>query len=144
MAIDTKLESVRQPTRLSACPTQFAKTSIVVCTHKFSAHAKHAHIIQFNTFQTITGDHTCVSPWHILFRNKKPCNWVFPKLQLNSKIWLICLVFLLIMAKVKKDKLQGSWMVTHHRISLGISCLTSVINYSPSMPSLLAILCEKS
>ena len=53
--------------------------------------------------------------------------WVFPKLQLISTIWqicLICLIFLPIIAKLKKDK---KCMVTHLSIILNTDCLTSVI-----------------
>ena len=50
--------------------------------------------------------------------------WVFLKLQLISKIWQICLIFLPIIAKLKKTKC----MVTHLSISiiLNADCLTSV------------------
>ena len=49
----------------------------------------------------------------------------FPKLKLISNIWQICLIFLQIIAKLKKDKMFGSQMITH--LNLSADCLTSVI-----------------
>ena len=59
--------------------------------------------------------------------------WVFLKLKLISKIWLICLIFLPIITKLKKYKMFGSQMVTHLSIILSADCLTWVIlSFTPT------------
>ena len=50
-------------------------------------------------------------------------NWVFPKFQLISKIWLICLICLIFLPLKKRQNV----MVTHHRFRLFLGCLTSEI-----------------
>ena len=64
--------------------------------------------------------------------------WVFPKFQLISKIWHIRLIFLPIIAKLKKDKMYGSYMVTHPDIFQAQSCLTSVI-WLFTLPALIVV-----
>ena len=48
----------------------------------------------------------------------------FPKLQLSSKIWQICPIFLPIIAKTEKDNPEWSPIL---QLALVLGCLTSVI-----------------
>ena len=50
--------------------------------------------------------------------------WVFPKFQLISKIWEICLIFLPINSQTEKR--QNVWILSDQPV-LALSCLTSVI-----------------
>ena len=89
---------------IGASPVQICLDNLPVCLTELQFEAKYAHVV-------------------IL------CNWVSPKLQLSSIIWQNCLIYLillLIIAKLKNDKMYGSYMVTHLGNILGLDSLTSV------------------